>query len=308
MGCTPILSISSMLLEAGFLDPLSLSHSPAMFIVLLGALYYSRVTAKPLASLAFQPQSTSFLSRATSNTTMTCSFNGSSFSLQFPPPDNVTFESIMPNVSAALATSPNDRSVTDIIWSCLATVFACTWVSVHPNIPHPDATDWQIRRHRALLMLCGLVAPELIVLWALRQWMSARYIVRQMKEGSVCGFTMVHGHFMQMGGFMQSASGGNPAQVVLDYTEIKRSSLKLPTAGEIRDRSKGDGLSKALVVGQTAWFVAQCVSRWAIGLAVTEAELVTLAFAALNGVIYFLWWHKPQDVRYGIQMVGPPRE
>ncbi|KAF5318111.1 hypothetical protein D9619_012264 [Psilocybe cf. subviscida] len=277
-----------------------------MLIFLLGVLYYSRAMAKPLTSSVFPLQATSFLSRATSNATMTCTFNGSTYSLLLPSPDTITCETIMHDAAATLAISCNDRSVTDIVWSCLATVFACTWVSVHPNVPHPDAADWQIRRQRGLLMLCGIIAPELIVLWALRQWMGARYTVRKMKEGSVYGFSMVHGHFMQMGGFVRNFSGGNAAWVILDYDAFEHSSLKLPTAGEIQDKSKGDGLSKALVVGQTTWFVAQCISRWATGLAVTEAELVTLAFAALNGVIYFLWWDKPQDVRYAIQVVGPP--
>ena len=27
------------------------------------------------------------------------------------------------------------RTVWDILWSCLATTFAVTWVSVHPNVP-----------------------------------------------------------------------------------------------------------------------------------------------------------------------------
>ncbi|KAJ7258715.1 hypothetical protein B0H12DRAFT_1279783 [Mycena haematopus] len=31
----------------------------------------------------------------------------------------------------------NSRSVFTILSSCLATVFACTWVSVHPNVPPP---------------------------------------------------------------------------------------------------------------------------------------------------------------------------
>ena len=81
------------------------------------------------------------------------------------------------------------------------------------------------------------------------------------------------------------------------------SKFSLPTTSQIQDRSKGDGLSKGLVIVQASWFVAQCISRWATGLAITEAELVTLALAALNGIIYFLWWHKPLDVRYAIPVV-----
>jgi hypothetical protein len=65
---------------------------------------------------------------------------------------------------------------------------------------------------------------------------------------------------------------------------------------EIQDWSKGDGLSKALVVVQTTWFIAQCISRKVQGLAITEIELVTVAFAFLNGIMYFLWWSKPVGV------------
>jgi hypothetical protein len=32
-------------------------------------------------------------------------------------------------------------------------------------------------------------------------------------------------------------------------------------------------------------------------LAVTELEIVTLAYAALNGVMCFFWWKKPLDVQ-----------
>lgn len=102
-------------------------------------------------------------------------------------------------------------------------------------------------------------------------------------------------------------SNGTRVSVIEDYYQLVSSivdwKFKLPTAAEIQDRSKGDGLSKALVVGQTAWFVTQCLARWVAGLAITEMELVTLAFAALNGIIYFLWWNKPLDVRYAVQVV-----
>jgi hypothetical protein len=111
---------------------------------------------------------------------------------------------------------------------------------------------------------------------------------------------------MQMGGFMLYSKGARVA-VIEDYHQlascIKDWKFILPTAEEIRDRSKGDSLSKAFVVGQTGWFVAQCLSRCMSGLAITELELVTLSFAALNGIIYFLWWNKPLDVRYAVQVV-----
>ncbi len=29
------------------------------------------------------------------------------------------------------------RTTSDIVTSCLATIFACTWTAIHPNIPSP---------------------------------------------------------------------------------------------------------------------------------------------------------------------------
>jgi hypothetical protein len=109
---------------------------------------------------------------------------------------------------------------------------------------------------------------------------------------------------MQMGGFIL-VEGGEPKKVLLPNTMeelLLKGQLDLPeiTEEDIYDRSKADGLSKALVIGQTSWFVAQCIARRTQGLILTELELVTGAFAILNGVMYFLWWNKPLDVRCSV--------
>ena len=51
---------------------------------------------------------------------------------------------------------------------------------------------------------------------------------------------------------------------------------------------------------QASWFIVQCIVRAVYGLAVTELEVATLAFATLTGVTYYLWWHKPLDVRCSV--------
>jgi len=71
---------------------------------------------------------------------------------------------------------------------------------------------------------------------------------------------------------------------------------------EIEDKSKGDIISKAVVVFQTGWFVAQCITRASQGLPITELELITVAFAAFNLTIYLLWWDKPQNVQCGVRV------
>ena len=66
---------------------------------------------------------------------------------------------------------------------------------------------------------------------------------------------------------------------------------------EIWDRSKGDVFSKGIALVQTGWFLVQTLARFALKMDVTHLEVTTLAYAALNGVIYWFWWRKPLDVQ-----------
>ena len=79
---------------------------------------------------------------------------------------------------------------------------------------------------------------------------------------------------------------------------VKSASQKGRSATEAR----GDTLSKGLVIVQTSWFILQCIARRAVGLPITELELVTVAFAALNFVTYALWWNKPLNVVYPMRV------
>jgi hypothetical protein len=114
------------------------------------------------------------------------------------------------------------------------------------------------------------------------------------------GWMKTHGYFLQMGGFMLVNRDGRRQILSPETLERllleKRIEFPAITEGEIEDRSKLDGLSKAVAVGQTTWFVAQCITRKVQGLVTTELELVTVAFAVLNVFIYFFWWNKPMDV------------
>jgi len=71
------------------------------------------------------------------------------------------------------------RSLWDILWSCLATIFACSWVSVHPNMPQRGESPIMITLRRLELMLWTIIAPELIVAWAIRQWIGARELAKE---------------------------------------------------------------------------------------------------------------------------------
>ncbi|KAH9961583.1 hypothetical protein BC827DRAFT_1082488, partial [Russula dissimulans] len=194
-------------------------------------------------------------------------------------------------------------SLCDIIQSCALTIFLCTWVSVHPNIPSPDEGWPRVTIRRVGLMLATLVVPEAIIAWALRQRMAAGQLAEEYKGE---GWTLAHGFFATMGGFMEYE--GNRSIRVLFPGELESYSLTgngdFPRISkrEIQDKSKGDFISNAVVILQTSWFVIQCIVRGVQGLPITELELATIAFACLNFVIYMLWWEKPLNVQCGVRV------
>jgi hypothetical protein len=109
-----------------------------------------------------------------------------------------------------------------------------------------------------------------------------------------------------MGGFMEY-EGNRPVRVLLpdqleSYSLTGNGDFPRISKAEIEDKSKGDAISKGFVILQTGWFVIQCIARRAQHLPITELELVTVAFAALNFVIYILWWDKPQNVQRGVRV------
>src|ERR1700732_3625752 len=100
------------------------------------------------------------------------------------------------------------------------------------------------------------------------------------------GWTQSHGYFAIMGGFM-IFDGNSKEPYIVDPASkelgelLKKGEINI-TEEEIKDKGRGDALSKGFTLIQTAWFIPQCIARTAEHLPITELELVTLAFAALN--------------------------
>ena len=85
-------------------------------------------------------------------------------------------------------------------------------------------------------------------------------------------------------------------------TNIDFSPFTMLTKAEIEDRGKSDWLAKSLVLLQTSWFVIQCIA-WGINhLPLTHLEIIMLAYAAMNFVIYIFWWYKPLNINRPVCM------
>jgi hypothetical protein len=100
----------------------------------------------------------------------------------------LTIESVqaLPNIPALDQTIPlacddihRCRTIGNILWSCLVTIFACTWIAIHPNIPSPDDKWFTLALRRLQFMVMGLIAPELVIVWAIRQWFVARKLAKK---------------------------------------------------------------------------------------------------------------------------------
>ncbi|KAJ6533560.1 hypothetical protein B0H19DRAFT_1324296, partial [Mycena capillaripes] len=198
--------------------------------------------------------------------------------------------------SRATAESCDDinscRKLFDIIWGCLATIFAATWVSVHPNVPPPNQSWLALLGRRLRMMLVAIIAPELMVGFAARQFFTARWYSKSEY------MSKTHGFFISMGGFV-SRTGRHPITTPkqLRAIAIYLTDIRAVDVEDIKDKSKGDALSKGVALFQGLWFITQCIARVHQNLPITELEVATLAFSVVNVLIWGLWWNKPLDVQ-----------
>ncbi|KAF8625837.1 hypothetical protein AX15_005164 [Amanita polypyramis BW_CC] len=156
-------------------------------------------------------------------------------------------------------------------------------------------------------MSAVLLAPEFILPSALGDWTEGtECLVRMIEIYPTCGWTETHALFAYMGGFQLVNEDGSRKQLRMKefFDSVIDGVIDIPKISieEIQDRSKGDGIAKAIVVVQTLWFALQVINRAGHQLPVTKLELTTLAHVSLNIIIYWCWWNKPLNVRFSIDV------
>ncbi|KAL5358688.1 hypothetical protein BJX96DRAFT_163922 [Aspergillus floccosus] len=147
----------------------------------------------------------------------------------------------------------------------------------------------------------GVLGPEFLVMLTLGQWTSARASVKEITELGHSDWTMVHGFYADMGGFVLHGPGIEPpfpidAQQFLFL--LRHGYIEYPQLSkeDIIDRNKSDGFARCIAVCQAGWMVVNCFTRVAQGLALATLELTTLSFILVFLVTSFCWYHKPQDI------------
>jgi hypothetical protein len=196
--------------------------------------------------------------------------------------------------------SPNGRGSIDIIWSCLVTIFLCSWSVLCLQIPSTEDTRFHILWRRLWLTFLCALGPEFILQLALGQWSSARQSVRDFRASDYPGWTMKHAFYADSGGFFLHTPDFKPIPIdakqllylvnhkYIEYPEFKEK--------EIDDKNKMDVLIRFVSVAQILWFTVTMIARGAEGLVITGMELTTAAFVLCSLGAIFCWWNKGADV------------
>jgi len=104
------------------------------------------------------------------------------------------------DVNDICSTCPEMRTLISILWSCFSTLILATWVSVHPNIPPPGATFFQISIIRFGTMMATILAPEVMFMYAYGQRIEARrvYLNPKFREQGMSSYLIDESLYMEL--------------------------------------------------------------------------------------------------------------
>ena len=195
---------------------------------------------------------------------------------------------------------PNTRGSIDIVTSCLSAILICLWAMLHLNIPYPNESWWRTIARKLLYLVFAIVVPEFIACMAGGQWAAAMRSITAMRAIGNDDWTMTHGFYAEMGGFVLEDSHIPPFPVTTSQIcyLVQNQYMKMPdiTKEEVQDKSKADKAFKVFAFFQTAWVVLEIIARVAQGLPIALLELETCAIIGCSMFTFYFWFNKPKDI------------
>lgn len=194
------------------------------------------------------------------------------------------------------------RGTISLITTCLATIFLCTWVVIHPRVYKRES---YANLHKIALFFKTIFAPEFIAVEGLQEWAQCRRMQRECADFTAGQFKVVHAFYVSMLSLRYQTPNGDRVIWPNQYTWLLQQGIvrweEHPNWGlsfdDICDKSKSDNAAKLLALIQVTWFSAQCVLRVSYRLPLSHLESMTLGYIPLFIVTYFFWWNKPKDIR-----------
>ena len=203
---------------------------------------------------------------------------------------------------------PNTRGTIDILWSCLVTIFLCSWTVLCLNVPAPTDSHLIVFGRRLRWMVMAIIGPEFVLGFAAGQYESAYKSSSAFKDLGL-DWSMQHAFFADMGGFMLHPEKSKPFPINNKHILwlIRNNYMEFPqvSAKTIWDKSKADHLIKTIICIQICWLMINVVARAIQRIAITTIELATVSIVFCTIATYFCWYHKPADVAVPIEIHIP---
>ncbi|OCH84686.1 hypothetical protein OBBRIDRAFT_383888 [Obba rivulosa] len=210
------------------------------------------------------------------------------------------------SITQGFAPGPDARGTMDIVWPCVSAVILCTWIVQDSGIQKNKVQAASERFFMACLMI---IAPEIALTIALREFLTARHVVSECNEhwkarGSKIRWSMVEGFYACMGGFTLD---GKKSLTSKDIRSLVYQGFITPKsyADDIQDRSKTDALMMFITYFQALWLVTQCIVRVVGRLPITTLEFNAVGYVIVSCAIHILKWHRPHVVPLPISMSLP---
>jgi hypothetical protein len=236
-------------------------------------------------------------------------------------------QSLAQNNSTALEGwqfADSSRSSWDILWTCLSTIFACTWTALHGPVPRRDQTEILANVLKIVAWIGTILAPEFMAGIAAEELWQARSTVARCnaafhtahsrpnlhtsslesrtpeKVESNGRWGTFQGYCVGMNGVLFQTKDDWKYPVhsrnvvpLIEAGVIKPSYLR---AGDIKDRAKADSFAKGFILLQSCWVTVNIIARRAYDLPITAIEIATVAYVAAAAATYIIWWNKPKDM------------
>ncbi|EAU84224.2 hypothetical protein CC1G_08154 [Coprinopsis cinerea okayama7 len=223
------------------------------------------------------------------------------------------------------ATRTSSVNLSQTLWGCLFTLVCVAWITVRPNVPSPHDSHWKKLWRRIRLALWALVMPEMVLLWAGRQWFGEEAL-------SIQG-----AHFIQMGGFALVHRRRNGQswfftvtapllnqiylfdalpEVMDDHHPLRHFDIPriaaairahLSSTRSYHSPFTAEPLVFGVAALQVLWLV---VTLWAtiITRGLSElllVEIITFAYLIMFASMWFFWWDKPVGVNDPVKIFAP---
>lgn len=194
------------------------------------------------------------------------------------------------------------RGTINLVTTCLATIFLCTWVVIHPRVYKRES---YATLHKLALFVKTIFAPEFIAVEGLQEWAQSRRMESECSGLTDGQFKLIHAFYISMLALRYRTPNGDRVIWPNQYTWLLQQRLIRwegpPHWGlsldDICDKSKSDSAAKLLALFQVCWFSAQCILRISYHLPLSQLESMTLGYIPLFIMTYFFWWNKPKDIR-----------